>query len=99
MVIYFWVISKDWFYVILIGYVLQIVGAVLAWTLPEAPPYLFSVHRYEDAFGVFQKMKNYNKAPYSPVWDQLQPSDLVEEKTGDAAAVVVAVPTTMDFLR
>lgn len=71
VVIYFWVISKDWFYVVLIGYVLQIVGAVLAWTLPEAPPYLFSVHRYEDAIGVFQKMKNYNKAPYSPVWDQL----------------------------
>lgn len=71
VVIYFWLISKDWFYVILIGYTMQIVGAVLAWTLPESPPFLFSAHRYEDAFVVFHEIKKINKAAYSPVWDQV----------------------------
>ena len=39
---YFWVISKHWFYIIFVAYIFQIVGAVLSWFLPESPVYLIS---------------------------------------------------------
>lgn len=38
--VYFWLISKQWFYIILIGYLMSIASAGLVWFLPESPVYL-----------------------------------------------------------
>ena len=38
--LYFWKVSKDWFYFALIGYIMNVIAAIGAWFLPESPPYL-----------------------------------------------------------
>ena len=40
-VLYFAVLSKDWFGYVAIGYAMQICGTVLAFFIPESPKYLF----------------------------------------------------------
>ena len=38
--LYFWRVSKNWFYFALVGYLFNVVSAVGAWFLPESPRYL-----------------------------------------------------------
>ena len=38
--IYFWQVSKDWFYFALVGFSFNVISAVGAWFLPESPRYL-----------------------------------------------------------
>jgi hypothetical protein len=45
VVIYFWLISKHWVGILLFGYVLQVIGAVFSWCLPESPYFLISLNR------------------------------------------------------
>ena len=40
IVIYFWTISTNWFWLILVAYILSIVGAVACFFLPESPQFL-----------------------------------------------------------
>ena len=59
--IYFWVISKHWFYIILVGYVLSIITAVLMWFLPESPVFLITLGRNEEVAKVFGYISRINK--------------------------------------
>ena len=52
-VIYFWVISKLWFWIVLVGYVMQIISMILYWFLPESPAFLFSLNRVDETIQVF----------------------------------------------
>ena len=45
--VYFWLISKQWFYIISIGYLMSIVSAGLVWFLPESPVYLINLDRIQ----------------------------------------------------
>ena len=62
MTVYFWVISKDWFYIVLVGYVLQVLSAILCFFLPESPGFLLSLNRVEETLNVFKKIAKVNGA-------------------------------------
>lgn len=38
--LYFMTVSKDWFYFVLVGYLLNVISVVGAWFMPESPIYL-----------------------------------------------------------
>lgn len=61
LVIYFYEISKNWFWIVMIGYIYSVIGALLCWWLPESPVFLFSLRRYEEAVQVFAKIAQVNK--------------------------------------
>ena len=46
--IYFWAISRDWFYFALAGYFINLVCAAGSWLMPESPRYLLSKGRIEE---------------------------------------------------
>ena len=48
-VIYFWGISKYWYYLAAIGYCMEILTAILIWFLPESPRALVDLNRIEEA--------------------------------------------------
>ena len=62
MIIYFWVISKEWFWVVLVGYLLQIAGLIMCYFLPESPHYLLSLNRVDETFEVFRRVAKFNGA-------------------------------------
>lgn len=59
--IYFWKVSRDWFYFALVGYILNLCCAVGAWVLPESPRYLLSKGRIEELQQVMQAIANVNQ--------------------------------------
>ena len=59
--VYFWLISKQWFYIILVGYLLSLASAGLVWFLPESPVYLMSRDRVAQAVNVFRQIAKVNK--------------------------------------
>ena len=59
--VYFLAISKDWFYIILFAYILQVLGAGLCWFLPESPVYLLSRKKIPETLAVFTRMAKVNK--------------------------------------
>ena len=60
--VYFWQISKDWFYIVLLGYVLQVLSAILCFFLPESPAFLLSLNRVEEALNIFKRIARVNGA-------------------------------------
>ena len=97
LVIYFWKISKQWFWIILIGYIYNVLGAVLCWWLPESPAFLFSLNRYEEAAEVFAKIALVNKKENFKVT-----ADEIRSRMNDYLdefAVNQTAPSTMHFLR
>lgn len=59
--LYFWVISTHWFYVILVGYLMQLTGTSLICLLPESPVYQFSLNRVDDTLNTYKKIASINK--------------------------------------
>ena len=47
--LYFWKVSKHWFWYCLIGYIWNIISVVLLVWMPESPRYLVSVGRLDEA--------------------------------------------------
>lgn len=60
--IYFWQISKEWTWIVLVGYIFNVIGAILSWFLPESPSYLMSLDRYDELIAMFKRIAKYNKA-------------------------------------
>ena len=96
-VIYFWVISKHWFWIVLVGYVMQIISMILYWFLPESPAFLFSLNRVDETIQVFQRIAKMNKArEFAGESDRIRPQlsqslDTISDKTD--------TPPTCYFLR
>lgn len=65
VVIYFWFISKHWFWLILFAYCMQITGAILSWFLPESPVYLLELERRQETVEVFKSIAKFNRAEES----------------------------------
>ena len=61
--IYFWVISKDWFYFASIGYALNLFCAAGAWFMPESPRYLLSKGRIDELKQTMQVIATVNQRP------------------------------------
>jgi len=97
LVIYFWLINKHWFWIILVGYIFQITGAFLAWWLPESPPFLFSMNRYEEAIKVFALMARVNRRQdFNVSADEIRAR--IKEDDQDAVSKQEA-PSTLHFLK
>ena len=58
--IYFWVISKHWFYFGLIGYFFCIGSVTLLFFMPESPAFLINVGKIERANMIFAKIAKIN---------------------------------------
>lgn len=66
--IYFWKISKHWFWYCLIGYIWQAISVIFLIWMPESPRYLISVGKLDEAKKVFQTIAWWNKK--SLEWDE-----------------------------
>ena len=66
--IYFWQISKHWFWLVLIGYIWNVLSIVLLVWLPESPRYLVSRGRLDEARDAFAKIAWWNKCELK--WDE-----------------------------
>ena len=58
--LYFWFISKNYFYFLLIGYLLQIWSLFASFILPESPRLLIGLRRFDDARVSFRKIARCN---------------------------------------
>ena len=66
--LYFWKVSKQWFYFTSIGYVQNFLGAILLIWMPESPRYLVTVGKLNEAKKAFSIIAWYNRKPL--VWDE-----------------------------
>ena len=66
--IYFWKISKHWFWYCLVGYVWQVISVVLLFFMPESPRWLVSVGRLSEAKVAFETIAKWNRT--NLVWEE-----------------------------
>lgn len=66
--IYFWKISKDWFWFCLVGYVWNLISIVFLVWVPESPRYLVSVGKLEDARKALAEIAKWNRKELN--WDR-----------------------------
>ena len=62
--LYFWKISKHWFYFVFIGYIWNIISVIGMYWLPESPRYLMNIGKYEEAKKVFQYIAKLNRKEF-----------------------------------
>ena len=93
VVIYFWLISKHWVGILLVGYVVQIIGAVSAWCLPESPPFLLSMGRYQEVAKVFARIARFNKK------EDFNLTEHDIRRRNETVFKVEAAPSTLYFLK
>ena len=58
--LYFWIISKDWFSFVLIGYILCILTTLVTFLVPESPRLLFSLGHIEQGKATLDRIAWYN---------------------------------------
>jgi MFS family permease len=58
--VYFWVISKDWFWFVMIGFALQVFNFIAIQFLPESPRLLVELGRLDEARVAFEKIAKWN---------------------------------------
>mmetsp|Transcript_24333 Transcript_24333/g.30181 ORF Transcript_24333/g.30181 Transcript_24333/m.30181 type:complete len:110 (-) Transcript_24333:793-1122(-) len=59
--IYFWQIGKDWYFVGVIGFLMNLFTSVTAWFLPESPRYLLEkgeIEELETTMAVVARVNN-----------------------------------------
>ena len=66
--IYFWKISRHWFWYCLVGYVWQVISVVLLLFMPESPRWLVSVGRLSEAKAAFETIAKWNRTTL--VWEE-----------------------------
>jgi hypothetical protein len=93
VVMYFWLISKHWVGILLVGYIVQILGAVFAWCLPESPPYLLSLNRYKEVAQVFAQIARINRK------DDFNITENDIRRKNEAVVLEKAAPSTLYFLK
>ena len=64
--LYFWQVSKHWFYYVFIGYTWNIISVIGMYWMPESPRYLLNVGKYEEAKQAFQVIAKWNKKEFIP---------------------------------
>ena len=65
--IYFWKISKHWFYFCAIGYLLQMFASIAIWFLPESPVLLVQHRRLEETRRSLRTIAWMNDYDFAPV--------------------------------
>ena len=58
--LYFWFVSKHWFYFGLIGWIFCVTNTILLFFMPESPAFLINVGKVEKANMVFAKIAKMN---------------------------------------
>ena len=61
-VFYFACLSKHWFGYILVGYIMQIIGTICVFFVPESPKYLFKKGLKEETAQVLNRIAKKNGA-------------------------------------
>ena len=64
--IYFRFISKEWVYLALLGYVLQIICVCLVWLLPESPKFLLELNRLDETEAAMIRIAWFTGATFDP---------------------------------
>ena len=104
-VIYYWIVSTNWFSLILVAYCLSVVGAVACFYLPESPQFLIQLNQFDEALQVFRRIAKINgrldklnsEYPNAEVLEFKTNSDSIE--TLDDQEPVSKTPPTIYFLR
>ena len=65
--IYFTWLCKNWFWYVLIGYIMQIIGTIAIFFVPESPKWLIKSRRFDEAQRVLHKVATMNKTDISLV--------------------------------
>ena len=61
LVVIYFKFYKDWFYILLIGCITQMVGSVCFWFLQESPRYLIKSGQMNQAQAALEKIAEFNK--------------------------------------
>ena len=61
MTIYFWKISKEWYWVAAVGYVMNLVTAICSFFLPESPSYLLEKGKIAELAKSMQTIASWNR--------------------------------------
>ena len=67
--IYFWKISKQWFWYCSIGYIWQLISLICLYWMPESPRYLLKSGKFEQAREAFNRIAKMNKRAIN--WDDI----------------------------
>jgi MFS family permease len=59
-VAYFCFVSKDWFYFVGVGYILNLSTTISVFKLPESPAWLIQMQRYDDARETLETIAKFN---------------------------------------
>ena len=71
--IYYWKISRHWFWLVFFGFAVHLLGCILLLWVPESPRYLIAAGRLEEARRAFAVVARINKKHLE--WDPKRFSD------------------------
>ena len=60
-VVYFSFISKNWFWLVLVGYIMEVIAAVGSFFISETPKYLMKAKRHEDFKALMRRIEILNQ--------------------------------------
>jgi Sugar (and other) transporter len=59
-VLYYWQVSRNWFYFVFLGFVLNAAGLIMLRFIPESPQWLLQKAKFEEAQSALQTIANFN---------------------------------------
>ena len=62
--LYFWKVGKDWYFVCMMGYMLNLLSAIASWFIPESPSYLLETGKISELEQVMQTIATVNGKPF-----------------------------------
>ena len=74
--LYFWQVSKEWLYVFLVGYAMQLFGLVAVFVLPESPNLSLEMGRLNELQATLEMVARWNRKKLE--WDASPPPQPIE---------------------